>query len=242
MSRPYTLLSCCMSLDGYLDDTSPRRLILSGRADLDRVDDVRAGADAILVGAGTIRSDNPRLMVRDPARIARRVAQGRTPTPLKVTVTALAKLDPGADFFTTGDVDKLVYCAQETAEEARETLGGVATVVECDQRICLADVLSDLHARGVRRLLVEGGATVLSQLLAAGLADELQLAVAPFFVGDSAAPRLVEDGSYPWNAGRRAKLAGTRVLDDVVLLRYAASDRFAASGSFEDEPWGDADV
>lgn len=233
--RPYTVLSCCMSLDGYLDDTSPRRLILSGEADLDRVDALRSGADAILVGAGTIRSDNPRLVVRGRDRVARRLADGRTPTPLKVTVTALAKLDPGAAFFTTGHTDKLVYCADETAVEATDALGHVATVVECGQPGSLHRVLADLHARGVRRLLVEGGATVLSQLLAAGLADELQLAVAPFFVGDSAARRLVDDGTYPWSAERRARLAGTRVLDDVVLLTYAVSDRFGS------EAWGAAD-
>ena len=63
---PYVLLSCATSADGYLDDASPERLILSGPADLDRVDEVRAGCDAILVGAQTIRADNPRLLVRDP--------------------------------------------------------------------------------------------------------------------------------------------------------------------------------
>lgn len=225
-----------MSLDGYLDDTSPRRLILSGEADLDRVDDLRSGADAILVGAGTIRSDNPRLTVRSPARVARRVAEGRSPTPTKVTLTSLAKLDAGAAFFTTGETEKLVYCAGETVREARESLGRAATVVGCEGPASLEEVLADLHARGVRRLLVEGGATVLSQLLAAGLADELQLAVAPFFVADSAARRLVDDGSYPWTAGHRATLAGTRVLDDVVLLRYAASERFPAAD------WGGGDT
>ena len=66
--RPYTLLSCAMSLDGYLDDASDRRLILSNEADFDRVDEVRAGCDAILVGAATVRNDNPRLVVAERAR------------------------------------------------------------------------------------------------------------------------------------------------------------------------------
>jgi 5-amino-6-(5-phosphoribosylamino)uracil reductase len=224
--RPYTLLSCCMSLDGYLDDSSPHRLVLSSNADLDRVDELRARADAILVGAATVRADNPRLVVRSPARLERRLREGRSPTPAKVMVTALAKLDPEAAFFTTGDTDKLVYCTDDTAAGARAALGGVATVVASGCPLRLDSLVEDLHARGIRRLLVEGGATVLSQLLAAGLADELQLAVAPFFVGDSAARRFLDDGAYPWNARRRARLAGTRVLDDVVLLRYAVSDRF----------------
>jgi 5-amino-6-(5-phosphoribosylamino)uracil reductase len=222
---PYTVLSCCMSLDGYLDDTSEQRLVLSGDADLDRVDALRAGCDAILVGAATVRSDNPRLVVRDRSRVTQRLADGRPATPAKVTVTALAKLDPGAAFFTTGDCVKLVYCTSDTAAEAQVALGRLATVIDAGDTATMRRLSEDLAARGVRRLLVEGGATLLTQFLSEGIADELQLAVAPFFVGDSAAPRFVKDGRYPWAADRRARLVETRVLDDVVLLRYALSDR-----------------
>lgn len=226
--RPYTLLSCCMSLDGFLDDSSEQRLILSNDADLDRVDSLRAGCDAILVGAATVRSDNPRLLVRSRARIDQRLAAGRPASPVKVTVTALAKLDPGAAFFTTGEAGKLVYCTTDTAGAARAALGDVATVVDLGQPLRMRRLSEDLRARGVRRLLVEGGATVHSQFLAEDLADELQVAVAPFFVGDSAARRFVDDGRYPWTADRRARLVETRALDDVVLLRYALSGRFDA--------------
>jgi 5-amino-6-(5-phosphoribosylamino)uracil reductase len=224
--RPYTVLNCCMSLDGYLDDSSEQRLILSNDADLDRVDALRADCDAILVGAATVRNDNPRLLVRNATRVARRRASGRSGNPTKVTVTALAKLDPEAAFFTAGDTDKLVYCTTETVTEARQALSGVATVVDLGHPLEMRRIVEDLHDRGVRRLLVEGGATVLSQFLAEGLADELQVAVAPFFVGDSAARRFVDDRPYPWTADRRARLVETRALDDVVLLRYALSDRF----------------
>jgi 5-amino-6-(5-phosphoribosylamino)uracil reductase len=220
------VLSCCQSLDGYLDDSSEQRLVLSGDADLDRVDALRADCDAILVGAATVRSDDPRLVVRSPERVARRLADGRPATPWKVTVTGLAKLDPGAAFFTDGDTERLVYCAEDRADEALAALGEVATVVTVGPEIRMAALAADLRARGVRRLLVEGGAAVLSQFLAEDVADELQVAVAPFFVGDSAARRFVDDGDYPWTAGRRARLAGTRVLGDVVLMRYALSDRF----------------
>ena len=92
--RPYTLLSCGMSIDGYLDGATEQRLVLSNDADLDRVDAERAECDAILVGARTIRQDNPQLLVRTPARRDRRVARGQGPSPVKVTVTARAELDP----------------------------------------------------------------------------------------------------------------------------------------------------
>ena len=64
--RPYTLLSCAVSADGCLDDASADRLVLSGPQDLDEVDELRAASDAIFVGAGTIRADNPGLLVRSP--------------------------------------------------------------------------------------------------------------------------------------------------------------------------------
>ena len=80
--RPYTLLSCGMSIDGYLDTATDERLLLSNDADLDRVDAVRAASDAILVGAATVRNDNPRLLVRAQARRAERAARGLPPTPI----------------------------------------------------------------------------------------------------------------------------------------------------------------
>ncbi len=226
--RPYTVLSCGMSIDGFLDNASDERLILSNAADLDRVDAVRASCDAILVGAATVRNDNPRLLVRSQARVDERKSRGLTPTPIKVTVTERAKLDPSADFFAVGDTEKLVYCVSETASGLRDLLGPVATVIDGGHAVHMRGVSEDLHSRGVRRLLVEGGGTVHTQFLTAGLADELQLVVAPFFVGDSKARRFVDDGRFPWNPDRRAKLVEVRAIEDVVLLRYALSKRCAS--------------
>ncbi len=230
VERPYVLLSCGMSIDGYVDEAGDQRLLLSNDADFDRVDDVRAGCDAILVGAATIRSDNPRLLVRSAARQAARVARGDAPQPRKVTVTQRCDLDPNARFFTVGDVEKLVYCASSTCPQARSRLGEVATVVDGGDPVDLHRVTADLHRRGVRRLMVEGGGTMHTQFLTAGLADELHLVVAPFFVGDSRAPRFVHDGDFPWGPQNRATLAEVRQIGDVVLLRYALSDRYRAAG------------
>ena len=224
--RPYTLLSCGMSIDGYLDTATDERLLLSNDADLDRVDAVRADSDAILVGAATVRNDNPRLLVRAQARRAERAARGLPPTPIKVTVTSRVRLDPRAEFFVTGDTEKLVYCPSDAVAEARGRLGALATVVDGGRRVDMCWMSEDLHVRGVRRLMVEGGGSLHTQFLAAGLADELHLVVAPFFVGDSRAPRFVGDGRFPWNPDRHARLAEVRQIGDVVLLRYALSERF----------------
>jgi 5-amino-6-(5-phosphoribosylamino)uracil reductase len=212
--RPYTLLSCAMSIDGYIGGVGSR-VVLSNEQDFDRVDAVRASCDAILVGAGTVRVDDPRLVPRRGAA-----------SPLKVTVTRRAELDAGARFFTTGGAEKLVYCATPGLDGARERLGSVATVVDGGDTVDMRMVSRDLAARGVGRLMVEGGSAVHTQFLTADLVDELQLTVAPVFLGDSAAPRFVRDGSFPWNPRRRAALVEVGKLGDVVLLRYALSPRF----------------
>jgi len=215
-----------MSIDGYLGSASPRRLELSNDADFDRVDAVRASCDAILVGAATVRNDNPRLLVRSKSRRDARTARGLTPSPIKVTVTERVELDPHADFFTTGDAEKLVYCVSPRVGDARTRLGELATVVDGGQRVKMRRLTEDLGERGVSRLMVEGGGNVHTQFLTDNLADELQLVVAPFFVGDSRATRFVSDGQFPFNPGRRATLAEVRQIGDVVLLRYALSSRF----------------
>jgi 5-amino-6-(5-phosphoribosylamino)uracil reductase len=224
--RPYVLLSCGMSIDGYLGSAAPRRLELSNDADFDRVDAVRASSDAILVGAATVRIDNPRLLVRSQDRRAERAARGLPPSPMKVTVTERMELDSRADFFTAGEIEKLVYCASPRVLDARSRLGTVATVVDGGRRVRMRRLTEDLGERGVRRLMVEGGGNVHTQFLTDDLVDELQLVVAPVFVGDSRATRFVSDGHFPWNPGRRARLAEVRQIGDVVLLRYALSQRF----------------
>lgn len=211
MPHPYVLLSAAVSLDGFLDDTGPERLLLSGPADFDRVDEVRASSDAILVGAGTLRSDNPRLLVNSAERRAARVAAGRPEYPLKVTVSGSGDLDPDAQFWHTGG-EKVVYTTDKGAERAAEALRGLdVDVVPTGPELDWPAILEHLYdVRGVRRLMVEGGGRVHTQLVRQGLADELQLAVAPLFVGEADAPRLFgPGGTRPagcgwWRHGRSA--------------------------------------
>ncbi|MEU8652741.1 dihydrofolate reductase family protein [Streptomyces sp. NPDC048737] len=216
MPYPYVLLSAAVSLDGYLDDTGPDRLLLSGPADFDRVDEVRASVDAILVGAGTIRADNPRLLVNSPARRAARVAAGKPEYPLKITVSGTGELDPAAQFWHTGG-EKVLFTTDAGADRAG-VLGLAADVVPLGPGLDWRRLLEHLHdVRGVRRLMVEGGGTIHTQLLQEGLADELQLVLAPLFVGDPGAPRLFGPGGYQ---GGRLRLVGTRRIEDVVLMSY----------------------
>jgi len=221
-TRPYVLISCAMSVDGRIDDTGPDRLLLSGPADLARVDELRASCDAIVVGASTIRRDDPRLLVRDPELRVRRLATARPEHPLRVTLTGTGDLDPAARFFAApaGARRPLVYCARPSVAVATARLGTLADVIDAGAPASVRFMLADLAVKGCDRVLVEGGATLLREVLTGGLADELRLAVAPFFVGEEGAPRFALPGRYPAGPANPMTLAEVSRLDGVVALRY----------------------
>src|SRR6185437_5476964 len=96
--------------------------------------------------------------------------------------------------------------------DARDRLGPVATIVDAGDKVEMRTLTADLAERGVDRLMVEGGGNVHTQFLTEDIVDELQLTVAPVFVGDSDAPRFVRDGVFPWTIGRRAELVDVQKL------------------------------
>jgi 5-amino-6-(5-phosphoribosylamino)uracil reductase len=214
-----------MSVDGFIDDASSQRLLLSNERDFDLADQERSLADAILVGAGTIRSDNPSLMIKSQARQQNRLAKGLTRHPVKVTITKGGDLPENCKFLLEGDSQKLIYCPSERLEALQTKLANIphATVVPLT-KLSPQEVLIDLHARGVRRLLVEGGSRIATAFLTDDLVDELQVSIAPFFVGEATAPRFVNPGNFPYRANRPMRLDKVEALDGVILLKYSLRD------------------
>jgi 5-amino-6-(5-phosphoribosylamino)uracil reductase len=180
-----------------------------------------------VVGANTIRKDDPRLLIRDPRRGSRRIARGLPAHPARVTLTATGDLDPGARFFAPGS-PRLVYCATSALLTARVRVGqgriegarvegDGAVFIDAGDPLSLRIMLEDMTERGIRRVMVEGGARLLGDFLADGLADELQLAVAPFFIADPAAPRLNLPRLRPDGP---MTLAQSFRVGEVAVLRY----------------------
>jgi 5-amino-6-(5-phosphoribosylamino)uracil reductase len=166
-----------------------------------------------------------------------RLPRGLTPSPAKVTITGSGDLDGSRTFFTSGgpDVPRLVYVETSAAEAASAALKGslYVEIIPAGDPVDLAAVLADLSARGIGRLMVEGGTSIHTQFLAAGLVDELHLVVAPFFVGASGAPRFVGDAQFAFDAAHPMTLAEVRQIGEVALLRYvmpgSADSRLSAA-------------
>lgn len=168
------IVSTAVSSDGYLDDRSPDRLILSTPEDWAEVHRLRAACDAILVGAETIRRDNPSLLVGDEVLRRERIDRGLPSNPVKVTLTASCRLSPEANFFTRGDQEKIVFTTCPDPGPLRQ----VATVIPAAE-ITAALIVTELEKRGLRSLLVEGGAATLRMFFAENLVDTFRLAVNP---------------------------------------------------------------
>lgn len=159
------MLSAAVTADGFLDDNTPERLIISTPEDWDEVHRLRAAHDAILVGAETLRRDNPALRVRNH--------DGQSDI-TKVTLTGSGCIDISLRFFTEGNAERYVFSTQEMPE-----LSNIATVISTNDPITARLIVTELEKRGIERLFVEGGGRVLQMFLDEGMADTLRLAVNP---------------------------------------------------------------
>ncbi len=187
-----------MSNDGCLDDTSPRRLVLSGPEDWEEVYALRARCDAILVGAETLRRDDPSLRIKTPEARRQRLEAGLPEELVKIVVSGSAQLDEHLRFFTVGaEAPKIVITCDGAPAEAVARLARKAEVITLP-RITAHSIRHVLAERGIRNLLVEGGARTIGMFMAENAIDEFRMAVAPFRVDDSKAPHLPCFGCLPF--------------------------------------------
>jgi 2,5-diamino-6-(ribosylamino)-4(3H)-pyrimidinone 5'-phosphate reductase len=214
------VVNAATSVDGKLSTHERRQVRISGDADFDRVDRLRAAADAVLVGVGTVLADDPHLGVKSEARRVERLRNGRPANPARVVADSTARTPPDA---TLLDDDAETYllvseAAPDDRVTALETAG--ATVFEAGtDRVDVDAGLDAVESEGVDRLLAEGGGELLFSLFAAGLVDELSVFVGSVVVGGRDAPTLVDGGGFA-EEFPALDLVGVDRLDDGVVLRY----------------------
>lgn len=217
MKRPYVLLSVAASIDGYINDGTDVGLPLSNAEDFDRVDQVRADCDAILIGAGTLRGDDPRMTVKSEERRGQREAAGKPAYPAKLLITASGNVDPSIRWFTTPG-HRIIYTVDQAAADLKERIGDLADIVTMGPAVDYANMLDDLGSRGIESVMVEGGEQVHTTLLTEGHVDEIHFVLAPLLVGSG--PRFLAETDYPWPPETRMEVLEIEPIGDVVLVRY----------------------
>ena len=221
--RPFVFLNLAMSADGKVATRERRQLRISGAADFERVDELKAGADAVMVGIGTVLSDDPSLTVKSEQRRESRLKEKGSENPMRVVVDSSARTPHDAQVLCKGRGRRMVALSGLAPRErirALEGLEDVEVVVAGERKVDLQKVLQTLHERGVRRLMVEGGGTLAWGLISQGLVDEMYTYVGSLVIGGKDAPTPVDGAGFDELHVRQLELIGVERLDDGALLRW----------------------
>jgi 2,5-diamino-6-(ribosylamino)-4(3H)-pyrimidinone 5'-phosphate reductase len=223
MNRPYVFINIATSADGKIDTFERKGSAISSKRDKERVDQLRADADAVLVGGKTLLGELPKLTVKNEALREARVKRGMSPNPIKVGVITNADIPLESDFIKAGPARVVIFTTLQTSKSQLETLrtNGVEVYVHDAQRVDLQKMLETLGDLGVKRLMVEGGGTINFELLRLKLVDELMIYIAPMIFGGDNAPTLASGLGLVRNEAIALNLINVESHEDGgILLHY----------------------
>ncbi len=192
MKRPFVTANFALTADGRISTRKLTPSDFSSPRDKRRLLEIRAQCDAVLVGARTLGKDTMTMGLPAENLRAEREKKGRPPYPLRVIVTNSGKLSAESRVFTCGLPAPVVFSTRRMSARTMESLAKVADLwIHLAEEVNLAEVLTTLREDyGVKRLVCEGGGTLLRVLAAAKLLDELHLTVCPLIFGGAKAPTL----------------------------------------------------
>lgn len=228
MNRPFVFINVAMTVDGKIDTVERRGAAISSARDKERVDRLRADADAVMVGGKTLLEEDPKLTVKSEELRAERVASGRTPHPIKVGIVTEARLKPDSQFLNEGPANIVIFTTRWTSKHHVSLLKsrGVDVYVDDSEKVNVPKALETLKQIGVERLMVEGGATLNFELLQLGLVDEVTVYVAPLIFGGATAPTLAAGPGLERSEALPLQRVSAETWEDGgVLLRYRLESR-----------------
>lgn len=219
----HVLVNAAMSADGKLSSRRREQIAISGDEDFARVDRLRAGADAVAVGVGTVLADDPSLVRHDEDY--RRKTRGDVPPPARVVTDSHARMPPDAEILR-GDPTTYVLASEVAPAGHLDALreAGAQVLVAGEDRVDLPAALDRLEEEGVERLLVEGGGELIFSLFDAGLVDDLSVFIGPLVIGGREAPTLA-DGEGFVEGFPELSLDSVREVDGGVVLTWTVHGR-----------------
>jgi 2,5-diamino-6-(ribosylamino)-4(3H)-pyrimidinone 5'-phosphate reductase len=223
MNRPFVFINVAMTADGKIDTFERRGAAISSQRDKERVDRLRASADAIMVGGRTLIDEDPKLTVKSDMLREERAARGLSPNPMKVGIVTKANIKADSNFLNAGPADIVIFTTHQTSKEhlARLKAQRVDVYVDDADKVYLQGALAILKELGVERLMVEGGSTLNFELIRLGLVDEVTAYVAPMIFGGESAPTLAAGSGLKKSEAIALKLVESETWEDGgVLLKY----------------------
>ena len=204
--RPHVIVNCAMTADGKIAGRSRRQIRISSSEDMERVKSLRKECEAILVGVNTILADDPHLTVK-----------GMSPEegPLRIVLDSKGRTPAGAKV-----LDGRARTLIATSTSCKRTWPGAEVVRIGEDLIDLHELMKELEARNVQRLMVEGGGETIWSFFKAGLVDEYRVFVGSKVLGGRTAPSPVDGEGFDDDQGVGLHLKGTEILGDGVLLCY----------------------
>lgn len=221
MDRPFTFINSAMSADGKISTWQRKQVRISGAIDFDRVDQLRATSDAVMVGIGTVLADDPSLTVKSVQRRAERKEKGLEENPIRVVIDSQARIPIDADLFKKGKGQRVVVVSSSAPFEKVEALREKAIVIiSGDTKIDLPDAMEQLYRLGIKRLMVEGGATLNWGMLSNCLVDQIYTFVGNIIIGGQMAPTLVDGEGFTDTNPLPLELISAEKLEKGLFLKW----------------------
>jgi 2,5-diamino-6-(ribosylamino)-4(3H)-pyrimidinone 5'-phosphate reductase len=228
MDRPFVFINSAMSADGKLSTKERKQVKISGKLDFERVDELRARADAVMVGIGTVLSDDPSLTIKSPERRAARKAAGKSENPARIIVDSSARTPLDADIFKKGEGIKIIAVTNSAPAENIEKLEEKALVIRTGtEKVDLPELVRRLKEMGINTLMVEGGATLNWGMLSAGLVDEIYTFVGNLIIGGATSPTFTDGEGFAESEILELELLSAEKIEDGVLLKWEVKGKKA---------------
>ena len=220
--RPYVVVNIAMSADGKISTRERRQVRISGAQDFTRVDRLKAGCDAVMVGIGTVLADDPSLTVKSEECRKYRRKQGWDDHPVRIVVDSTGRIPPDASILHKGEGKRVVAVSRRADATKISLLGKKATVIIAgEDEVDLCALMNELGAMGIHRVLVEGGGTLIAGLIEAGLVNEIYTFIGNIIIGGKDAPTFTEgEGFILESAFPHLTLLEARRIEQGILLHW----------------------
>jgi len=218
--RNRIIVNMAVSVDGRINSRRREHFSLGSKHDRRLMDELRAAADAVIVGAGTVRHDGHPMMIRYPDLRAMRVSQGWSPHPANVVLSSDLDI-PLRPFFSRDDIHRLIFTTKQATKTRVRKFEQVAEVIVLPGKTpAPARIVAELRRRGMRGLVLEGGGEVHFAFAKAGLIDDWYMTLTPRLIGGRDAPSYMDGLGFLKKNHIELKLVSEDRVGDELFLHY----------------------